>query len=157
MNNDDKPRPIVTKDGLKRLKEKLNNFEEVKRPKIVERIKRARSYGDLSENSEYSDAREELELMDNNIQRLKGIINRAKVVSPSNGDKKVGLGSEVMVNVNGTEQTFKIVGDWEADPTNKRISYNSPIGKALMGKEVGEEIEVEAPAGQVTYKIVKIK
>ncbi len=153
----DKQPPLLTKKGYESLKDKLKTLEEEKRPKVVERLKRARSYGDLSENQEYKDSREELELMDTKIQEIKSIINTAEIVK-NNGDKSiVGIGSEVVVDVNGNEITFKVVGDWEANPEEKRVSSSSPIGKALLGKKEGDDVEVDAPAGKVTYKIKRIQ
>ncbi len=148
----------VTEKGLGALKIELDELSTVKRPKLVERLERARQEGDLSENSDYINAREELEFLDGRIDELKNVVENAEVVangSQSNG--QVGIGTTVVVQVNGGKHEFKIVGEWEADPGQKKISHESPLGKQLVGKKVGEVAEVEAPAGKIVYKIVEIK
>ncbi|MBL7036794.1 transcription elongation factor GreA [Candidatus Microgenomates bacterium] len=145
----------LTKAGLEALKKELVELVETKRPKTVERLSHARSQGDLKENSDYQNAKEELGFLDGKIEELAHVIKTAQVVSVSkNGD--VGVGTKVTVKINGAEQTFEIVGDWEADPINKKISHTSPLGTALSGKKKGEQVEVEAPAGKILYEIVDV-
>jgi len=112
----------------------------------------------LSENAEYSSAREELSFVEGRVEELEDILAHAKLIkqSNSNGKKLVSLGSQITVKVNNGEHNFTIVGEWEADPMAKKISHDSPLGKALIGKKEGESVEVEAPAGRVVYEIVKI-
>ncbi len=147
----------VTKDGYESLKAELDELVNVKRPKLVERLERARNEGDLSENSDYISAKEELEFLDGRIDELKHVVDHATVLSTnSNGSNKVDVGTKVTVKTDSGEQIFDIVGEWEADPMNKKISHESPLGSALVGKKVGESVEVEAPAGKLFYEILKI-
>jgi transcription elongation factor GreA len=116
--------------------------------------------GDLAENSEYTAAREELSLIDGRIEELADIIKNAVLIEENHkGGKgaKIELGSEITVSINGKKEQFALVGEWEADPKNKKISHESPLGKALMGKAIGEKVEVEAPAGKIVYTVVHIK
>lgn len=146
---------LLTSDGLASLKKERDELENVKRPALVERIATARGQGDLSENSEYTAAREELAFVDGRIAELKLILHEAKVVS-RHSKTYVAVGCKVTLTVKGKKEFFTIVGEWEADPLQKKISHSSPLGTALMGKKVGEEIDVEAPAGKIKYKILSI-
>lgn len=148
----------LTKQGLEALKIELNHLVEEKRPGLVERLANARGQGDLAENSDYQNAKDELEFLDGRIDELQDVIKNAVIingVSLKNG--QVAVGTKVKVHVNGSESVFEIVGEWEADPTAKKISHTSPLGQALMGKKVGEKVEVEAPAGKLHYEIVSIE
>ncbi len=146
----------LTQEGLKELESELDELKNKKLPILVKRVEEARSHGDLSENAEYTSAREELSLMEGRVEELGEIVARAKIIKSSKNSKNVDLGTQVTVDVAGKQHTFFIVGEFEADPIQKKISYDSPIGKALMGKKIGDEVEVEAPVGKVIYKIVKI-
>lgn len=148
----------LTKAGMAQLKAELSELKDVKRPKIVDRLSNARGQGDLSENSDYQSAKEELEFLDGRIDELEEVIKNADVVSanPKNGHT-VSLGTKVTLKVGGKETVFDIVGEWEADPMNKKISHESPLGMALIGKKVGEKAEVAAPAGKITYEILSIE
>lgn len=151
-----KPQAIhLTPEGLAELKAELNDLNETKIPHIIDRIKNAREQGDLSENSEYHAARDEHAMLQGRVEELEELISRAKVVAKSNTNK-VGLGNKVTVEVDSKQHTYHIVGKYEADPSNKKISDESPIGQALLGKKAGEEFEYEAPVGKIIYKIVKI-
>lgn len=145
----------ITKQGLEALKQESEGLVEEKRPKLVERLSFARSQGDLSENSDYQNAKDELEFMDGRIQELKHVVENAVVVSGKKGGG-VSVGTKVKLKANGAEHVFDIVGEWEADPMEKKISHTSPLGAALVGKKVGEKVEVEAPVGKITYEILKI-
>lgn len=147
----------LTKDGLEALKKELAELLNVKRPKLVERLSNARSQGDLSENSDYQSAKEELEFLDGRIDELSGVVQTAVVAGNIKNGDGVGVGTKVTVKVNGKENVFNVVGDWEADPVNKKISDSSPLGLALVGKRVGDKAEVEAPAGKVVYEILAIE
>ena len=148
----------MTKEGLEALKRELDELVEVKRPKLVERLAYARQQGDLSENSDYLNAREELEFLDGRISELEQVLKSTSVIEGKNGKKDgVGLGTKVTVKVDGKKSVFDIVGEWEADPVNKKISHESPLGKALVGKKIVEKVEVEAPAGKLTYEILAIE
>lgn len=146
----------MTKEGLAALKAELDELVNVKRPKVVERLSYARSQGDLSENSDYSSAKEDLEFLDGRIEELEDVLRDVKVVEGNGNKGGVMVGTKVTVKVAGKEHVFEVVGEWEADPMNKKISEKSPLGSALCGKKVGEKIEVEAPAGKIAYEIVAI-
>jgi transcription elongation factor GreA len=146
----------LTKEGLLELKNELDELKEVKRPKLVERLSNARMQGDLAENSDYQAARDELEFLDGRIDELQYVVKNAEVATGSSNGSGVYLGTKVTVKTNGSTHTFHIVGEWEADPAEKKISHTSPLGQALVGRKVGEKVEVEAPAGKITYEILKI-
>ena len=145
-----------TSQGLRELKDELKELLEGKKPKAIERVAVARSHGDLSENSEYSAAREDLAFIEGRVDELEGLIAKAQVIKKDGSNGEVKLGSKVTVKVNGSEHTYEVVGEWEADPIEKKISDTSPLGQALLGKKKGEKIEIEAPAGKVSYHIKKI-
>jgi len=145
----------LTKEGLEKLKTELKGLIENRRPEIALRIKAARDMGDLSENSEYMAAREEQSFVEGKIVELQEIVKNA-VVSEGNSKGFIAVGSKVTVHMDGAEETFHIVGAPEANPLEKKISHESPLGAALLGKKVGDKIEVEAPVGKLTYTILKI-
>ncbi|HJX45625.1 MAG TPA: transcription elongation factor GreA [Patescibacteria group bacterium] len=148
----------VTKKGLEVLQKELEVLVEIKRPKLVERLSFARTQGDLSENNDYQTAKEELEFLDGRIAELEEVLKNVVIVKAKNGHKSlVDVGTKVTLKVDGEKQIFFVVGDWEADPKEKKISHTSPLGKALVGKKIGERIEVEAPAGKLTYEILSIE
>lgn len=154
----DKKKVHITKDGLSELKKELDELKNIKRSEVVERVSQARAMGDLAENSEYTAAREELSLLDGRIEELEEILKSAVVINDEHRSKKqVQLGSKVTVKVNGKEEFFTLVGEWEADPIAKRISHESPLGKALIGRGIGEKTEVDAPAGKITYTVVAVE
>lgn len=147
----------LTKKGLEALKRELELLLNEKRPKLVERLSAARSHGDLSENSDYQNAREELEFLDGRISELEVIIKGAKIVDNKLTSKEqVGVGNSVRVKVGNQESVFYLVGEWEANPAEKKISITSPLGRAILGRKKGEKVEIEAPAGTVVYEIVDI-
>ena len=146
----------ITRQGFNALGKELDELKEVKRPKLVERLSYARTQGDLSENSDYHNAKDELEFLDGRISELEEVLKKAKVVRSSKKSSEVSFGAKVSLKANGKENVFEIVGEWEADPAEKKISHTSPLGQALVGRKVGEKVEVEAPAGKVTYTILKI-
>lgn len=147
----------LTKKGLESLQVELKELVEEKRPTVVARLERARNEGDLSENSDYINAKDELEFLDGRIDELKEVIDKAELVEENGSNSKVSVGTKVTLTTNGSEHTFEIVGDWEADPMKKKISLTSPLGQALMDKKPGESVEVEAPAGKINYKIINIE
>lgn len=146
---------VVTREGLTELKKEFDELVNKKRPEAVARLSLARGQGDLAENSEYAAAKQDLAFMDGRIAELEKVISEAKVVA-NHSKSKVDVGCKVTLHVNGKKELFLIVGEWEADPTKKKISNSSPLGKALLGKKVGEKVEVEAPVGKIIYKIVSI-
>ena len=147
----------LTKEGLEALKQELAGLVEAKRPQLVERLSFARSQGDLAENNDYQNAKDELEFLDGRIAELEEVIRSAVVVCGNGKKNAVGLGTKVTLKVNGKEHCFNIVGEWEADPMAKKISHTSPLGQALVGKKVGEKVEVEAPVGKLKYEILAIE
>jgi transcription elongation factor GreA len=146
----------LTSAGLASLKKELENLRK-KRPALVSRLSRARAEGDLVENSDYINAKEDLRFLDGRIEELEDVLKNAKVIRYGRRDGKVSVGTKVTLKINRKKHVYTIVGDWEADPVEKKISHTSPLGKALMGKKVKERVEVEAPAGKVVYEVIKIE
>lgn len=146
----------ITKEGLETLKKELDGLVNVNRPKLVERLSNARMQGDLNENSDYHNAKDELELLDGRIEELQDVVNDAVIVVGGNGDG-IAVGTKVTVRFNGQKLVYDIVGEWEADPLQKKISHTSPLGQALVGKNKGDSVEVEAPAGKVVYEILSVE
>lgn len=146
----------LTQEGLEGLKKEFAELTKVKRPDVVRQLSEAREQGDLSENGAYTAAKEELAFIDGRLEELEMLIKQAAVITDHHGDNMISLGSEVTVQVNGKKEVFHLVGEWEADPQAKKISHESPLGKALIGKSVGDEVAVEAPAGTMLYTIVSI-
>lgn len=156
---DSKKKIYVTKQGFEELKTELHDLEKIKRLEVLERVSQARAMGDLSENSEYTAAREELSLIDGRIEELSDMLKRVEIIDEEKAAKahsSVQLGSTVTVKINGKKEVFELVGEWEADPQEKKISHESPLGRALMGKALNDKIEVEAPAGRILYHIIEI-
>jgi len=158
---DNKQKTIeLTKEGLAELHAELKDLVEVKTPQVVERVSIAREHGDLSENSEYQSARDDKDLVDARIAEIEKILEKAKVVKQTRGTQQVGIGSTIVIYTKGKankKTTFQIVGEFEADPGERKISSDSPMGKAMIGKKKNEEVKVSAPAGDVVYVISKIK
>lgn len=149
---------LLTREGLDGLKKEYDELVKVKRPVAVARLASARDLGDLTENSEYSAARQDLAFIDGRMAELEEILHGAKLISSSHGNKgKVDLGCKVTLHIDGKKEVFMIVGEWEANPAQKKISHASPLGQALLGKKVGDKVEVEAPAGKITYTILEIE
>lgn len=147
----------LTKKGFEDLQKEYDDMLNKKRPEVVQRLSAAREMGDLSENAEYTAAREELAFIDGRIEELEELLKQAELITDDHHTtQSVDLGSKVVVKIGEKKETFTVVGEWEADPIEKKISHESPLGKALIGKSVGDEIEVEAPVGKMVYKIVSI-
>lgn len=153
MNNNVIP---ITSSGLAHLQAELGQLTSLRRPQLVDRLSVARTMGDLSENNDYQTAREELSFVDGRIAELEELIKSSKVIQPA-GNSQVDFGHCVKVKVNGQQVVFQIVGEWEANPAEKKISHSSPLGQALLGKKVGDTVEVAAPAGKVVYTIIGIE
>lgn len=147
----------MTREGYKSLQAELEELK-AKRPQAVDRLSNARSMGDLSENNDYHNAKEALEFLDGQISELDEVLAHAEVVK--NGKARNGsvvqMGAKVKVAINGSQHVFHIVGEWEADPKEKKISHESPLGKALIGKKTGDKVLVDAPAGKVEYTILEV-
>jgi transcription elongation factor GreA len=148
---------VLTVEGLEKIKQELADLK-VRRKGIIDRIQTAKEFGDLSENAEYDDARNEQSFVEGRIQELDEMVKQAKVVARQAGGTIVTLGSKVTFQVEGEKEkeTFEVVGVNESDPLNGKISVESPIGSALMGVKKGETIVVSAPGGKLTYKVLEI-
>ena len=150
----------ITSDGLKKLEEELENLKTVGRSEIAEKIKIARGYGDLSENSEYDEAKNEQAKIEARIVELETMLKNAELISDIKGSAKtVMVGVEVKVHDYEYDEdiTYKIVGSTEANPIEYKISDESPVGKALLGKKVDEEVLDETPSGEIKLKILGIQ
>jgi transcription elongation factor GreA len=145
----------MTQEGLDNLKNELKELVEVKKPENALRIKTARDLGDVSENAEYSIAREEQTKIDLRIAEIDNILKRAKI-SSANKDS-ISVGTKVKVHVEGSDEEFHIVGEPEADPLANKISHESPLGTLMVGKKVGDTFELDIPTGKITYRILEIK
>lgn len=146
----------LTQEGVDELQAELDTLIG-KRPEIADAIKSARELGDLAENSEYQSAMAEKERNDNRISEVENILQNAEIIKKPKGDSKVQLGSTVKLKASGGKaKEFQVVGTVEADPLNGKISDESPIGQALLGKKEGDSVEIKTPAGTDAYKIVDI-
>ena len=151
---------LITPEGLEKLKEELAYLEGDKRREVADRIKQAREFGDIAENSEYDDAKNEQAMLEQRIASLQDRLRRAAVIDDKHVDTEtVGVGAVVHVKdqKSGKSQKFQIVGSAEADPANSRLSNESPVGRALLGHKKGETVEVAAPSGAIRLKIMDIK
>ncbi len=153
---------LITKEGLAKLKDELKHFKEVRRKEVAQRLKEAISYGDLSENSEYEEAKNEQAFIEGHIIEVEKMIDNAKIITEGKKslDATVQIGTAVTVqNIteNDEPETYTIVGSTEADPTEYKISNESPIGSALLGKSKNDIVKAKVPAGIFEYKILKVK
>lgn len=151
---------MLTEAGFEKLENELEYLETEKRREVAKRIKVAREFGDISENSEYDDAKNEQAFVEGRIQEIKNMLNDAHVVKDSDiTDEKVSLGTTVMLHDLDSDEkiSYTLVGSAEADPLNYKISNESPIGKTILGHVIGDEVTVETPAGEMDYKIISIK
>jgi len=147
---------IITQEGYDKLQDELNHLSSFKRREIAERIERAKDLGDLSENAEYSEAKDAQALNEGRILELTNILKNVTVVDKHGGKDEVTMGSLVTVRTDGKEKQYTIVSFNEADPLNGKISNESPLGVAFLGKRKGATVSVETPRGAFEYKIVKI-
>lgn len=145
-----------TQEGLDKLKKEHQELKDTKHQKAIERLHLARSMGDLSENSEYTAAKEDLAFIEGRIRVLVELMKNAEIIEKSNSDESIDIGNKVTVEVNGARNEFQIVGEYEANPMEKKLSTTSPIGRALLGKKVDDNIEIQIPDGKITYKIISI-
>ncbi len=147
----------VTKEKLESLKNELETLKTTKRQEVAEMLRQAKDYGDLSENSAYTEAREAQNQLEIKIVELEEMIKNAEVITQSSGGDFVSVGSTITVKKDGKEFTYTIVGSEEADPTAGKISNESPLGKAFLGHAVGDEVVAHIPAGSVKYTITRLK
>lgn len=148
----------LTQDGARALREELDELVGVKRAELARKLKEAIAMGDLSENADYHDAKEQQAFLEYRIRYLESVLRNAKIIEEGELDNNiVRLGSEITVQEDGSEpETYKLVGPAEANPREGRISNESPLGKALVGKKVRSKVKVKTPDGEITFKIVKI-
>ena len=147
----------ITEEGLNKLKEELDLLKNTKRKEIANRIKEAKELGDLSENAEYQEAKEEQSFVENRVLELESIIRNVNLIKKDKKANEITVGSTIEVEKDsGDKFTYTIVGSSEADPTKGLISNESPIGMAFLGKKVGDEAQVEAPSGAIKFKVLKI-
>lgn len=143
----------LTLEGKEKLTEELKYLNEVRRPELSNRIQEANAHGDISDNSEYEDLKEELVMADARIHDLEQTLERAEIVEPPKGDF-IGLGSTVtIVSDDGEEETWRVVGPEEADSRHGTISTQSPVGSALFGRKLGERTTVDTPVGSISYTV----
>ena len=151
----DEQRFITTSEGLAKLQAELKHLKDVERPEILLRIKDAKELGDLSENADYSDAKDQQAFIEGRIMELEQMVKSAEIAAPSGG-ALVSIGSTIIVAGANGERTLRIVGATEANPSTGSISHESPLGKAFLGRHVGEEVTVATPAGSSTYTIRRV-
>ena len=154
----DDDQTLVTKEGLKKLQEEHDFLKTEKRKEVAQRLKEAISYGDLSENSEYQEAKNEQAFIEGRILTLERIIGNAIIIGDdiAHSDRVQMGGHVILLNQSGDEEEYTLVGSAEADPSRGRISNESPVGKALLNKKVGEVLQVKTPAGTVTLTISSV-
>jgi transcription elongation factor GreA len=157
----DRNQELVTPEGMEKLQEELTYLTEVRRKEVADRIRQAREFGDISENSEYDDAKTEQGLLERRISEIQRRIRNAKVVDPSGvNTDAVDLGTRVTLRVVGKEdqeRTFQIVGANESDPTSGKLSHASPVGRAVLKRRVGDKVTVSTPRGATEYEIVNVE
>lgn len=156
---DEKTFPM-TQEGKDKLEAELEELKTVKRPEVVERIKIARSFGDLSENSEYDSAREEQAFVEGRIQKIENMIHNAEIIDESAvSEGEVALGRVVSFKElpDGVTEEYAIVGEAEADPFGGKISHKSPIAEALIGKKVGDQVDIQTPGGTMSVEILSVE
>ncbi len=151
---------ILTRGGYEKLEQELEHLRTVKRKEVAERIKTAISFGDISENSEYDDAKNEQAFIEGRVITLEKMLRNAKVIEKEHTDNQaVSIGNQVVLKDLEYDEVveYTIVGSAESNPTDQKISNESPVGEAIIGKKVGEVVEVKVPAGLIEYEIVDIK
>ncbi|HVY68123.1 MAG TPA: transcription elongation factor GreA [Patescibacteria group bacterium] len=148
---------LLTPEGLQKLNEELKTLVNEKRKEVIERIREAAAHGDLSENADYAQAREEQSFIEGRIQEIEDIIKNAEIISTTAHHHSVTIGSTVNVKAGGQQRTYTIVGSNEANPKEGKISNESLVGKALLGRKVNEKFGVATPAGEMEYEIVSIE
>ncbi len=147
----------ISKDGLDKLRQELDEMLAVRRPEVAQRIHDAKEHGDLSENAEYEDAKNEQAFVEGRIQALESMIKNATLIAENTSTDHVQIGSTVKVTGEDGEETFMIVGSAEAKPSDGRISNESPVGRALLGRKKGDRVVVQVPAGDFSYKVLEIR
>lgn len=148
----------ITQEGLEKLRAELEDLKKVQRPEMISRLEAAKALGDLSENAEYHEAKDTLSFIEGHIREIEMKLNDYQIIEDSaHAGGTVGIGSTIVVEVKDKEKTYQIVGSSEADPAGGRISNESPLGSAFLGRKKGDIVVVQTPAGNVDYKIVEVK
>ncbi len=149
---------LVTQEGLLDLETELKQLKEVRRPEIAKKLEEAIAYGDLSENAEYDEAKNDQGLVEKRISELEHMLKTVKIIDDSKTTSKLTrVGSTVTLQLNDEKHVYQIVGSIEADPFNGKISNESPVGKAILGKSEGDSVKVQTPSGELVYKITKVE
>jgi transcription elongation factor GreA len=146
----------LSKEGLEKLRQELDEMVSVRRAEVASRIHDAKEHGDLTENAEYEDAKNEQAFVEGKIQSLEGMIKNAVLIDENHSTDHVQIGSTVVVKSDDGQETYTIVGSAEASPREGKISNESPVGRALLGHRKGEKVSVSVPAGDFAYTIVRI-
>ncbi len=146
----------LSREGIESLEKELQELKTKKRQEIAKRLQEAKDLGDLSENAEYFEAKEAQSFNENRISELQGLLKNAVTIEASSKEDNVGMGSTVEVKSANGAEIFRIVGSAEANPQEGKISNESPLGRAFLGRKIGEEIEINTPGGINKYKIIKI-
>lgn len=147
---------LLTKDGLEKLHKELDVLVNERRKEVIERIQEAVAHGDLSENADYAQAKEEQAFIEGRIQELEEMIKNAEIIQANNNRNFVSIGSTVKLKANGQDRTYTIVGSNEANPAEGRISNESLVGQKLIGAKPGDRVEIRTPAGKALYEIIEI-
>lgn len=146
----------LTQEGLEKLKRELEELKTIERKRVAKRIQEAKELGDLAENTEYASAREEQSFIEGRIAELENIIRNVVIIEETKDSSQIDFGSTVTIEIENQIKKFSIVGSQEADPSQGRISYRSPLGQACLGKQAGDEVEIEVPAGKMKFKIIEV-
>lgn len=151
---------FLTREGMRKLEAELHHLKSVRRKEVADRIKEAREYGDIVENSEYDDAKNEQAFVEGRIKDLEKLLRNVQIIEEEGdtGNNEVKIGSTVELKdlESGEKFTYTLVGSAEADPSENKISNESPVGSAILGRKAGEKVEVEVPAGIIEYEIINI-
>ncbi len=147
----------LTPERFNELKEELNKLKGEGRVRVAEHLKRAKEYGDLSENAEYAEAREEQNLIESRIFELEALLKRVTMIEKENPGGAVRVGATVTVEKNGKAARYTIVGPYDAKPDEGKISDESPLGKAFLNHKIGDAVDVTTPSGKITYKVTKVE
>lgn len=148
--------PVITQKGKEKIEKELDYLKNTKRREVSEKIEKAKELGDLSENAEYQEAKEEQGMMEARINQLSNLLKTAVVTDGTKKKGEVSIGSKIVVRSKLGEQTFTIVGYNEADPSEGFISNESPLGSSFIGKRTGAKVEVEVPSGTIEYEVIEI-
>lgn len=146
----------LTKEGLEGLEKELEELRNIKRPEIARRLQESASYGDLSENSEYQEAKSTQAFIEGRISELEEILRKAVIIKEGVKSSTIQVGSKIKVACGDRKETFLIVGASEANPDDGKLSIESPLGRSFLGKKEGDEVSVDTPGGRVKYRIVAI-